>query len=394
MYFSYVKVDHITFPIGLRRAYLQSVFLMAKIKIHIACCIVLIMAMSLLGTANGQVISYMKEMLALSTSINKHFYKPGINYFTETAKPEKKGKKVSYLWPLCAMFEAGNEMGKLTGNFTEFENIFSIIKKYHSHFLPAPAYASYSGEFGGGTRFYDDNQWIGITAMDAYAQNKSHKWLAVGEEIYKFMMTGFDTVSGGGLYWEEGNHKTKNTCSNGPGIILALQLYKATNKKSYLDTALLLYNWVNKNLRSNETLFFDNIILKKPAIDKRIYSYNSGTMLQSNIYLFEATGDKKFLQEAIAIAKSSAGYFFSEGRFKDNFWFNAVLLRGYQHLLKYEKRLDYILAFRKALDNALLLDKNETGLMGVKKEHNLVGQGGMLEILARFAWLQQNKIII
>jgi hypothetical protein len=45
------------------------------------------------------------------------------------------------------------------------------------------------------------------------------------------MMTGFDTVSGSRLYWKEKDYTTKNTCSNGPEILVALQVYNATAKK-------------------------------------------------------------------------------------------------------------------------------------------------------------------
>lgn len=342
---------------------------------------------------NAQSINYSVEMQSLANNIDKHFYISKTNYYKENATPNPNDKKVSYLWPLCAMFEAVNEMGRVTNNYKTFQNIFFIVEKYHNNKPPAPGYGSYSEEFGGGTRFYDDNQWIGITAMDAYEKTKEAKWLSVGKEIYRFMMTGYDTVSGGGLYWEEGNKRTKNTCSNGPGIILALQLYNATKEKSYLDTALQLYHWVNKYLRTPEGLYHDNLRTRDLSVDKRIYSYNSGTMLQSNIYLYEVTGDKKYLDEAIVIAENSAKYFYGEGMFRDNYWFNAVLLRGYQHLLKYEKDLKYIIAFKKAVDNAILKDKTARGLMGLKKEENLVGQGGMLEILARFAWLQKNKFL-
>ena len=336
---------------------------------------------------------YKLEMINLSNNINQHFFIDSLNYYKETSVVEKEGRKVSYLWPMCALFEARNEMEKILSATNLKANTFEIIKKYHNQFLPAPGYASYPMQYGGGTRFYDDNQWIGITAMDAYANANNETWLNVGKDIYKFMMTGYDTVAGGGLYWEEGNKKSKNTCSNGPGIILALQLYKATNNKTYLDTALLLYNWVNKNLQSAAGLYYDNLNLNKNIVDKRLYSYNTGTMLQSAVYLYECTNDKKYLQQAITIADSSIEYFLGNKKFKDDYWFSAVLLRGYQYLLKHNKDKKYLIAFKACLDEALTNNKNPNGLMGNIRPLNLVAQGGMLEILARFSWLQQNNYL-
>lgn len=332
-----------------------------------------------------QVKDYRQEMLTLRKSIHAIFFIDSPAYYKETAVPEKDGLPVSYLWGLCAMLQADNEMEKLLPAEKLMSNTFGVIRKYYNELPPAPGYASYPMQYGGGDRFYDDNQWIGIAAMDAFSRTKDTSWLSTGKEIYRFMMTAYDSSAGGGLYWQEGNIKTKNTCSNGPGIILALQLYKATKERSYLDTALLLFNWVNATLRSPEGLYYDNINVLSKKIDRKLYSYNTGTMLQSAVYLYECTGDPKYLKQAAGIAESSVSVFLANNKFSDSYWFAAVLLRGYQHLLKYNQDKKYIDAFKNCLDDALVNDKSGNGLMGKKHKIDLVSQGGMLEILARFA---------
>ncbi len=239
--------------------------------------------------------NYTSEMQQLHKNIKAQFYLSQ-GYYKESVVPEKDARSVSYLWPLCALMQADNEMEKVIPKSDFLHPDLAIINKYHNNLPPAPGYASYTMEHGGGDRFYDDNQWIGIAAMDALKRTKNEKWLVIGKEIYKFMMTGYDTTTGGGLYWQEGNMKTKNTCSNGPGIIVALQLYAATKEKAYIDTALLLYDWVNANLRSPSGLYYDNISVGTNKVDKKQYSYNTGTMLQSAVYLYECTNDKKYLQ--------------------------------------------------------------------------------------------------
>jgi mannose/cellobiose epimerase-like protein (N-acyl-D-glucosamine 2-epimerase family) len=344
-------------------------------------------------TAQAQVTNYKQQMRLLHQSIRQHFFIDSTGFYKETAVPEKDGRPVSFLWPLCALFQAHNEMEKLPDENHLLQPDFSIIQKYHNNLPPAPGYASYAMALGGGSRFYDDNQWIGITAMDAYQRTKKEQWLQTGKEIYRFMMTGYDTITGGGLYWQEDNKKSKNTCSNGPGIILALQLYQATKQQSYLDTALLLFNWVNANLQAPSGLYYDNINTANRAIGKKEYSYNTGTMLQAAVYLFECTGDKKYLQQANAIADSSTAFFLANQTFKDDYWFSAVLLRGYLHLFQHSHNTKNLQAFRACLDAALQQNKNENGLMGKQHPLNLVAQGGMLEMLARFALLQQHKIL-
>ena len=331
---------------------------------------------------------YRKQMLQLQQAIEVNFYDSSSGFYRETVVVEKGKNLYSYLWPLCGMIQANNEIEIVNGNEWLVLNTMKIIQEYYDTSSPVPGYASYIMKFKGGDRFYDDNQWIGIASMDAYSRLMQKRYLEMGQLIYKYMMTGFDTVTNGGLYWQEKRKMSKNTCSNGPGIILALQLYKATKDRSYLDTAILLYNWVNEKLKAQNGLYYDNINVKTNKIARQMYSYNTGTMLQSNVYLYELTREEKYLKEAVSIADSSLGHFYGNGKFRDSYWFNAVLLRGYQHLLRYKKETKYILAFKKCADDAIRNNMNNLMLMGKDKTLELVEQSGMLEILARFAYLE------
>ncbi len=340
---------------------------------------------------------YKKEMQKLQSSIQANFYDETSGYYflvPDTSKREKKGsylRKYTYLWSLCAMYQAANEIEKVDCDAKLMDPLLKIINDYYDPAPPKPGYSDYIMKLKPGERYYDDNQWIGITALDAYERTYKNSYLNLGKLIYDFMMTGYDTVLGGGIYWKETSRSTKNTCSNGPGVIVALQMYQATKDRSYLDTGLEIFNWTNEKLKTPSGLFYDNISTKDGSISKAIFSYNTGTMLQSNIYLYECTGDKKYLNAATSIADSSLVFFYGNNRFRDSYWFNAVLLRGYQHLLKYNKDTRYIIGFKKCLDYALQNEKNENELFinGRGSVRNLVEHGGMLEILARFAWLEK-----
>ncbi|MBO9620578.1 MAG: AGE family epimerase/isomerase [Niabella sp.] len=342
--------------------------------------------------SDAQKMDYAQAYRQLSDSIQHYFYNAGNDFYKEQLPPGPKERQASYLWPLCALLEGYQTGGVLNGDFKDFERVAAIIKKYHTNKPPAPGFASFPMIYGGGDRFYDDNQWIGITAMNQYGFTHDKTWLEQGIEIYNFMMTGFDTVSGGGLYWQEGIKKSKNTCSNGPGILLALQLYKATKEQQYLNVARGLYTWVNAHLRSPEGLFYDNLRIKNGTVDTHLYSYNTGTMLQSAIILYEITKDNKYLQEAKTTANAAASYFLAEGKFRDNYWFNAVLLRAYQDLLRYDKNTWYLQLFQKAVETAAA-EKDAHGLWGTAATKNLVPQGGMLELLARLALLQKQGVL-
>lgn len=340
---------------------------------------------------------YKTQMQQLHTAIESNFHDSVSGYYFVDLDPAKRETKFghrreySWLWALCAMFEATNEVEKIDKKADLVDGILNSMQPYYDPAPPKPGYGEYIVKLSQGQRYYDDNQWIGITGLDIYERTGEKKYLDLGKAMYDYMMTASDTTLGGGLYWRENDFETKNTCSNGPGILVALKLYKATKKQEYLDNALSIYNWTNEKLQTPTGLYYDNIKVKDQSIGKAIFSYNSGTMLQSNVYLYEITGDKKYLDRANTIADSSLEYFYSSGKFRDDYWFNVVLLRGYQHLLKHNKDLKYILGFKKCLDNALKEEKNEKGLFAGKDGvFNLVQHGGMLEILARFAYLEDH----
>lgn len=337
------------------------------------------------ATAHAQNNRYSDAARSLYRNIQQYFYRPDINYYRELPGTRPGNHKVAFLWSMGALWQADNELEKANIVSSGLKKDIPVIEKYFDPAPPAPGYDSYPSEFGREDRYYDDNQWLGLTAIDAFIRTKDTFYLHFAQRIYRFMMTGYDTVYDGGLYWKEGDKHTKNTCSNGPGIVLALKLYKATKDKQYLDTALMLYKWVNLHLQDRDGLYFDNINVVTGAIGRHKFSYNSGTMLESNVYLYDCTHSKKYLKEAIRIAGASEKYFYGEGKFRDDYWFNAVMLRAYQSLLRFHNDHQYIDAFKSCTDNALADNQNANGLMGKEKPLNLVPQGGMLEILARLA---------
>lgn len=345
--------------------------------------------------------SYRQEMHALERAIQEHFFDEAAGQYRLVVDPSRREVKegyvreYSYLWSLCALYQAAHEIERIDPRADLTRPLLKVMAAYYDPAPPVPAYSDYLMHLKPGERYYDDNQWIGITSLDAFARTGEPEDLKRGKGMYDFMMGGCDLVLGGGIYWKETSKETKNTCSNGPGILLALQLYAATNDQRYLDTAVSLYEWTNEHLQAPNKLYYDKINTQNGQIDKTMFSYNTGTMLQSNLYLYECTGEAKYLAEANAIAESSLGYFYGRGRFRDGYWFSAVMLRAYQHLLRHNDDPKYLLAFKRCLDHALENDKTEQGLLrGGRGMHDLVAHGGMLEILARFAWLEKNTAVL
>lgn len=321
----------------------------------------------------------------INANIDKYFYQQKTGLYVEnTGKTEHP---FSYLWPLCALIQAANEI-EAVKHQAYMPKVLKAIEQYYNPKAPAPGYQALPYQFKKDTRFYDDNQWIAIACLDAYNRTKNKAYLAQAELIYTFMMTGYDTQAGGGLYWEEGKLDSKNTCANGPGIIVALRLFETTKDKGYLESALKIYDWTNKHLRSPKALLYDAIKIPSLKIDSALYTYNTGTMLQSNVLLYKLTNDKKYLDEAYLIAKSAKAHFFKNGRLPREYWFNAVMLRGFVELYQLDKDKGWVDFFVEDANRVWQTETDENGLLGRKPEKRLIDQAAMLEIFATLTRLK------
>jgi len=339
--------------------------------------------------AVAQPVDYKARVQQINKNIYQTFYDKGANLYLETNNTVENKGNHSFLWPLTALLQAANEMEVLEPKKQYIAPVMKAIEQYYSDRAPAPAYQAMVVKEKIDPRFYDDNEWIAIALMDAYDRTHNKQYLETSKLIYRFLLTGHDQVAGGGFYWEEGNLKSKNTCSNGPGVLVALRLYQATKQKAYLDTAISVYNWTKKNLLSPKGVYYDAIRVPSLTIDSAFYTYNAGTMLQSGVILYNITKDKKYLDDAKLVADGSEKYFFRNGKLPDNYWFNAVLIRGYLELYKVEKnksRLNFVIA---DAEHVWKDEKDAQGLLGKKQIKSLIDQSAMLETYARLQKLQQ-----
>jgi len=324
------------------------------------------------------------------SNINKYYYEPSTSLYLETNDPKHNENKHSWLWPLCATIQAANELEALEPGKEYLPQVMKAIDQYYSEAAPAPAYQDYVLAERKSSKFFDDNQWIAIASLDAYQRNKDPKYLETAKMIYVHMIkSGLDSAAGGGLYWKEGQMDTKNTCSNGPGILVALELYKATKEKHYLDMALKLYAWTNEHLQAPEGIFYDAIKIPSLKIDKAFYTYNTGTMLQSNVILYQVTKNKKYLTEAKRIAAAGKKHFYVNNKLPGNYWFNAVMLRGYIALYQVDHQKGWIDFFKADADRVWQDERDSNNLLGKKEHKELIDQAGMLEIYARLALLDK-----
>lgn len=316
----------------------------------------------------------------------------------------------SYLWPYSGTFSAVNALFEATHD-KKYKKLLDSrvlpgLEEYFDTQRVPNAYSSYIRTAPASDRFYDDNVWLGIDFTDTYQMTQEPKYLDKAQLIWKFIESGTDSILGGGIYWCEQKKESKNTCSNAPGSVLALKLFKATNDSSYFEKGKKLYEWTQRNLQdSADYLYFDNIRLDG-KIGKAKFAYNSGQMMQSAALLYQLTKNPIYLKDAQNIAKECFNYFFTdftpatnEEAFrmlkKGDIWFTAVMLRGFIELYQIDKDKTYINAFNKSLSYAWDNARDEKGLFntdlsGKSKDERkwLLTQAAMVEMYARLATIQ------
>jgi uncharacterized protein YyaL (SSP411 family) len=355
-----------------------------------------IAAIFLTGTLLANIVmaqapDYNTRINLLSTGINTQLTDNKTGLYFESTDKAKNENPHSWLWPLCALIQATNEMEVLSPESSYMAPVVKAIDQYYNDKPPVPGYQDYVTKERLSSRFYDDNEWVAIAYLDAYNRNHQKKYLDDAKMIYRFIMSGLDTAAGGGLYWKEGDKTTKNTCSNGPAILVALQLYKITKDKTYLNTALNIYKWTNEHLQSPDGIYYDNIKVGSLAISKATYTYNTGTMLQSNVLFYNLTKEKRYLTEAERIAKAGKDHFFKNDRLPDNYWFNAVMLRGYIELYKVDHNQQWAAFFKTDADGIWNTERDASNMVGSKPAKTLIDQAAMIEIYARLLQVQANK---
>ena len=352
---------------------------------------------------NGYLLKRASQTFA---SVKKHMATDDKVLLQEAIPVQKDQKPYSYLWGYSAMVSSVSAMYEASGDkhwlkVMDGMMIKGLDKYYDNKRLPA-AYASYVNTAEPSDRFYADNIGLGIDMADLYAATRKKIYLERAEEIWNFVMSGYDNKLGGGIYWCEQNKNSKNTCSNAPASVFALKMFVAVKDKKYFDRGLELYKWTKDSLEDKKDhIYYDHITLKG-RVGKDKYSYNTGQMLQAAAMLYKITGERQYLDDAKLMAEAAYNRFFEDKGRNDGLrilrggemWFDSVMLRGYIELYGIDKNNKYIKAFLASMDTAWGSDgsRDANGLFGRHYDsrgktgsRTLLNQAAMIEMMARLS---------
>ena len=151
--------------------------------------------------------------------------------------------------------------------------------------------------------FNDDMEWLGIACVRAYEVTNDDEYLNLAKELWNEVKKGWSDEFGGGIQWKTDTPLSKNACSNAPGAILALGLYRIEENPEDLEWAKDIYDWQKSTLVDPVTgLVWDNISREggEITINKDwIFTYNQGSYIGAAHQLYEATNEQVYLSDAI-----------------------------------------------------------------------------------------------
>ncbi|HEV3318907.1 MAG TPA: glycoside hydrolase family 76 protein [Solirubrobacteraceae bacterium] len=188
----------------------------------------------------------------------------------------------------------------------------------------------------GGTKYYDDNEWVGIELVRMYQLTRSAAALGSAEAIMAFVMAGWDTdpehVCPGGIpFSNSSENNERNTVTDGPGAELAVRLYQLTGNVAYLQFAEQAYNWTRACLLQENGLYADHIGAHG-TVARVYWSYNQGAMIGAGTLLYQATGNSAFLYQARQTAKVALAYYTPERLGSELPFFVSVYFRNMLYL--------------------------------------------------------------
>jgi hypothetical protein len=290
-----------------------------------------------------------RAMLAFQ-AMQSGYYLPGSGLY--------KGEPFSYLWPFSQGLAATVSMAsvpaiakipslrlqfsrELKARLVGLHNYYDANNSGQPEGSFTSVLAAYDGTVSppvgpGGTKYYDDNDWVGIELMRMYKLTREPALLQAAEAVMSFEMAGWQSSPGlgcpGGLpFTNEPENTDRNTITTGPAAELAVQLYRTTHNQQYLNFAIQAYEWVRQCLLLPGNLYGDHVN-RRGVIEPHLYSYTQGVMIGAGTLLYQATGYSGFLYQARQTAAAALAYFTPERLGAENPFFPSIYFRNLMYL--------------------------------------------------------------
>lgn len=276
-------------------------------------------------------INYADAASEVTQDIQKRFYLPEQGLYAHSVKD----RSPDFMWGNGITFSALVAAARHDPKTYEpiLARFFTAMNRYWDSKVKIRGYEPVPTRGNGNDKYYDDNQWMVITFVEAFELTRDERYRARAIETNRFSLSGWDEELGGGIWWHEG-HKdgSKNTCSNAPAAVACLVLGKTQagdEAKENIEWARRIVEWTVEHLEGPDGLFGDNIKVDSGRVNRGQLTYNTALMLRAYIGLYRATGEQVWLDKARRVAKN-AEWFLSDrtGAYRDEFKWSHLMVEA------------------------------------------------------------------
>jgi uncharacterized protein YyaL (SSP411 family) len=211
------------------------------------------------------------------------------------------------------------------------DRFFASMDRYWDDKARVPGYEPWPTKGGGNDKYYDDNEWMVLTFLEAYELTHEPKYLMRADEALRFALSGWDAQLGGGIWWHEG-HKdgSKNTCSNAPAAAACARMALFRRRDENIQWAKRIVAWTNDQLQDDEDgLFFDNKKVATGQVNRDKLTYNTALMIRANLSLHRLTGQEAYLHETERLSRAAEWFVGKEtGAYRDDVKFSHLMVEA------------------------------------------------------------------
>ncbi len=189
---------------------------------------------------------------------------------------------------------------------------FQSLDRYWDRNLPGGGYEPVPTGGSGDDKYYDDNEWMVMTFVEAAAITNDRRFLDQARRTTDFVLTGWDEQLGGGIWWHE-KHKGggKNTCANGPAAVACLSLARAlppADADKYRTAARKIVDWTRAHLQNDDGRYGDAINVETGKVNRGPLTYNTALMIRAQLMLWRQTGTMADRTEAEREARAADAF--------------------------------------------------------------------------------------
>jgi len=151
--------------------------------------------------------------------------------------------------------------------------------------------------------YYDDMGWHGLAHMRALEVTNDQRYAESSKNLWRWITEGWTDYEGGGIKWRKPSDnlgEAKGIPANGPAAIIAARRYVKYPEESHggfnnLEWAQRIYDW----MKYNRTILSSGRVFEHLDNTNNDFSYNVGTYIGAALELYDITGDKIYLDDAI-----------------------------------------------------------------------------------------------